>query len=698
MARAQQGQPPLDEKAIVSEITQDFTLWRQQRRPFEGIWFMNGAMLRGQQRVTYDDALAKLVSPVVPAHRIQLTINRIRPKVLARLAKFFKTRPKPQVMPASTERKAIMNARATEKTINYLWDKLHLEEKHKDARLWATICGKGFWWFSWDESVVARIQTQGPLGKSVDSVAAGDVDVEVGSAFELLVSEPGKSRIGQQERIIRHRLRDLDETKSRYPAIQDKLSDQTGDTGDASSRYQDRLSQLNTRDNQFLASGAPRPSHAKQVMVIEHFVAPCTKYPKGRYAVVINQLLAKYVEELPYGLSDHPDNPFPVVEFHDQITPGQFWGTTLIEQMIDLQREYNFVRSLISENLRMMARPKILVYKQHNLAEGAWTTASGEIVELSWIPGLPSPVIFQPSNVAGDCWNLLALISREFDDISHIYPSSEGRTGDATSGFQTNLLQEAADSVHAPDIREDEMSIQESGWKLRRIVKLGYNVPRLVSMTGANGTPDDFEFSSSNIDEFAEVRIQAGSMLPDMKSARVQSVLELIKEGLLGNVQDPTVQRKALGLLDMAGLETVYEDARRDEDDAWRENLAIQSGQPVKPAAFFQNHQIHLTGHQNFMKTPEYETMDQSGQLAIVAHIITHMDWVAPGPAQGLRAQFNLQSLPLATPPPPPAPPVPPAPAGPPGAPPGPPQGPPGPPAPPMAPQPPPAGPAGPPQ
>lgn len=641
-----------DGKKIASEVTTKWQEWAQLRKPFEGSWFLNGAFLRGQQRVQYNDALGQLVSPSVPSGRIQLTINRIRPKIKARLAKFFQNRPRPLVVPSSTERNDILNARATEKMLVHQWFREHLEEKYRDARLWATIASKGFLWIRWDSTVEAKIRTTDPLTKkSTDQiVASGDINIEVGSALEIYPKDPTLPRIGQQPEFIRAKMRPLADIKARYPEL---TLGNTGDGIGANSgvRVMDRLGSLNAKSTDVTGSGSAQ-KHSDQVMVLEHFMAPCVTFPKGRYAVVIGMETAKVVPELPYDFYCHTDNPYPVVEFCDSMTPGQFWGTTMIEQMLDLQREYNFVRSLISENLRMMARPKIVVYKQHNLAEGAWTTAAGEIVELTWVPGLPAPQVVQPANIANDAWQLLALINREFDDITLIYPSSVGGAGAATSGFQTNLLQEATDSVHAPDIREDELAIQELAWKMRKLMKLGYEVPRMIALLGGNSAPEVFEFSKDQIDEFAEVRIQAGSMLPDLKSAKLQMAKELFTDGLFGNPQDPMVRRKVLGLIEMGGMDVINENERKDEDEAYQELQLLQQGVQIKPAQFFQDHIQHIFVHQQFLKSPEFQALSPQIQQAIYGHTITHYDWENPALALSLRIQYNLQDMPVSTPPP----------------------------------------------
>lgn len=636
---------------IAAEVRKHYTEWREHRKKHESRWFVNGAFYRGQQHVEYDNVNAKLVSPVTPTYRIQLDINRIRPKIRARLSKFFKSRARPTVIPASTDYTDILNARASEKNLVYQWDRLHLEERYKDARLWAAIGAKSYWWFYWDPTATARVREANEITQQTEDtvVEAGDVCVELGTPFEVLVQDPAISRIGDQPAIQRIRMMAVEDIRKRYPDLM-KLPQEAGSAeSDKPSTFTDRLATLKAGN-----AGTQQIQREAQILMIEEFTAPCAKYPKGRYAVVVGDELARMEEELPYEMYDHKVNPFPVVEFCDQPTPGQFWGTTLIEQMIDLQREYNFLRELISENIRAVARPKVIVYKQHNLADGAWTNAAGEVVELTYVPGLPAPIILQAQNVAADCWNLLALINKEFDDLTQIYPAAEGKVASATSGFQTNLLQEATDSVHAPDVREDELTLQEAAWKIRRLCKLGYDVPRLISILGDNSIPEAMEFDRSQIDEFAEVRIQAGSMLPDLKAARAQTALELYEKGLFGNPQDAMVRRRVLSMLDMNGMEVIREQDRLDIDNAERENRELSEGLPVKPGAVIHDHPVHILQHQAFMKSPAFERLDDLIKQAFYAHLITHYDWVNPALAMSLRLQYSMEQLPIASPPPPP--------------------------------------------
>jgi hypothetical protein len=637
-----------EEKKKVSEIKQKNAEMRSQRKKHESRWFLAGAFLRGQQHVEYNEGLGQLVTDQVPSYRVRLDLNRIRPKVRSRLAKFFKSNPRPVVLPASTELKDLQDARATEKVLKYHWNRLGIEEKHKDVRLWASIASKCYLWVSIDPQAIGRIQIEDPItGQPViESAPIGDVLVEVGSPFEVLVADPAISRLGSQPRIQRVRMMPKEDIEQRYPGILDEKIKEGDDEKDG--QFPDRLATLR-KDG----AGSGDIKRDPQVMMIEDFIAPCGKYPKGRYAVVVGERLAKLEEELPYEMYDHPNNPFPVVEFSDSMTPGQFWGTTFVEQMIDVQRQYNYLFELIAENVRACARPKIIVYKQHNLPDGAWTTAAGEIVELTHVPGLPPPMVLQPQGIAGDVWNLLAYYDRLFDDITQVYPASEGAVAKSTSGFQTNLLQEATDSVHAPDVRDDELALQELAWKIRRLCKMWYDVPRLFAIMGENSLPESVEFSKRQIDEHAEVRIQIGSMMPELKAAKAQTALEYYKAGLFGDPSDPRVRRRALELVDMGGLEIAREEERRDVDEAERENQILSQGGQIPPAQFFQDQIAHIERHQAFLKSPAFQQMTPQAKQVVIAHVITHYDWVNPSMAMGLRQQYGIM-VPIATPPPPP--------------------------------------------
>ena len=649
-------------EGVVSSTNEKFELYRSDKRAHEVIWFITSAFTRGLQYVIWNDYLQKLEQKDAPPHRIRLTINRMLPKYKARQAKFLKNRFDPQVVAASTDPEDQMNAKATKQALDYILRKEHFERKYREALNWSNICGKAFMWFYWDENKPARIKDP-QTGQAVQDIM-GDVAIEVSSPFEVLVADQSISYIGKQPEIMRVRQVSLDDIYARYPNLKGQI--QPEEATPEIFQYQRQMSTVTTKGTGMGLGNASSNDNAKKgetALVKEHFTAPCGKYPKGRYVVVIGTTLAKYVPELPYEFAYTQNNPYPCVEFPDNDLAGQFWPPTLLEQLIGVQKEYNLLRSKLAEQSRMMAHPKVMVPAQSQFPENAWTSEAGEVIRYLSAPGLPAPQVINFPNIAQDIWNALKLIKEEFDDITNLYPASQGAVGQASSGFQTNLLQEAADSIHAPDIRLHELAMEEACYKIRKLMQLGYDVPRLMSITSKNLLPNVIEFSQENIDESAEIVVWTGSALSNSPAVRTQQVLELWGSGLLSGNGDPERIRQTLKLINVNGIGELQETTARDEEAARLENEAVKNGNPLNRPMPWENHQIHWETHADFLKSPESKLLDPQLYSSLVEHLIFTERYINPNQAITTAMELGRQDLiPELQPPAPPQPPQPPQP------------------------------------
>lgn len=637
---------------IGSLVNSYYDSWRSDRRPYEIQWFMNAAMIRGNQRARWNPIFGQLETKKTPKHRSNNSINLILPKVRARLAKFTKTRPLPQVIPANTDRTSVMDAKATEKVLDYQWHRMGLETKYEEALLWAMTTGKSFWWFRWDPGVPGRVQMPGPeLGGdgSVQQVPLGDVTCEVGTAFEILVADPGISHIADQPMIMRIKARPVSEVEQRYGLAPDTIKGDTSITD--LFQYQKQIAELGAKSvtafsHSDKSDAAGQNEKFTHVIVKEWFARPSAAYPKGRYAVVAGDEVLKDEQQLPYDFGSTASNPYPVTEFIDIMTAGQFWPTTMVEQLIGIQREYNDTRNRMSEQQKLQSHPKFLVPKQAQLAPNAYNSEAGEKIEFHYIPNMPLPQFLQAPRISEDGWRLLEIIKAEFDTVSSLPPASLGAPGDnGESGFQTNLLQEAADSVHAPDIRRNELSIEEAALKIRRFMVQGWDIPRLISIVGRSHQPDAFEFSQDNIDEFAHVIVQAGSALPTLKAARAKMIMEMHSAQLFGDPQDPATKRRVLGMLEVGGIEDATDMLKRDEDQARLENLDVSKSMALDPPMPWENHQVHYEFHTDLLKSPELKLFNPQQRDELVRHVILHAKFINPQNAMMLAQQFGYSDL-----------------------------------------------------
>lgn len=637
-------EPTEAEKALSRLVEDRYDLGQQIRKPHEGDWFVCGAFVRGHQYVEWSSRDSRLTVPPASRRRIRIVVNIIQPKWRARAAKFLKNRPIPIVIPATTDLEDRLDARSTTKALEFIWQKLQLESAYGRALRWASITDHGYWWFSWDPKAEGKMAFTDPQTgeEKILTLPLGEIDVEVGSPFEVVVGDPTQSTIGDQPWIIRVKRRPLSYIEARFPekAKYVEADGEQGKSGEESGdRYAQQLGRLASHAGG--AGAALTPSGSEEqgkkrgepfVLVKEYFEKPTDRFPKGRYVVVGGGCVLKEQEELPY-FHDFARNPYPCVDFNDFPQVGQYWGTTIVSQAIQPQRESNLIYSKLAEHQRLMVHPKLITYRQHQIAPGQWTADAGEVIVANWIPGLPPVQPWQPPPISGDVYNGLEILKKAIEDIFQIFPESEGRVGESQSGFQTNLLQEATDAVHGPDIRAHEIAIEEAAYKLRRLMRLGYAPARLLTVTGKDLEPEAFEFHREDIDESADIRVQAGSALPTLKAAKMQAVMELWTAGILGDPADPQTRQKALSMLEMGSTEELYDSVRKDEEMARFEDQAFDAGKEVPDPEFFENHDVHYKTHTDRLKSNSAKSLPMEVQVKRRRHLVKHIAFVNPAAA-----------------------------------------------------------------
>jgi hypothetical protein len=627
-----------DEQALVNEVIRKYDERRQMRRPYEIQWYINASALRGFPDVRFNAELNRLEIKREPQHRKRHRINLIKSKYIARLSKFLKTPRTPSVIPATTDREDIMNARATQKALEYATVKFGIKKLYRQAMQWVPVTGKCFIWTHWSQEAIGQQLVDGKTAPIL-----GDVALDFGSAFEFLPADPGIEDIAEQPEIMRAKMVLVKDIESAHPELKDQIK---GESNEADVFfYQRQIADLGTRQ-QGMASRATQQmeDNPAYVLRIELFTKPCPAYPKGRYVVVAGTKLLRFQDSLPGDFRTCHKNPYPVVEFCDQAAPGQFWPDAFIERLIGLQSEYNEYRSKIAENLAMHFFPHLLTPVQANLSQQAYTSEAGQILEYTQAPGIDKPDFLQPVGVLGDAWNILQHIKTEFDDVSMITPSVLGSSRGSSSGYQVNLLQEAADVVHLPSVEMNAEALQELYAKIRRLMKIGYDLPRLVAVAGRNNIPEVQEFSRENIDEAAEVYVEVTDMLPDLRSARVDMIRAMFKDGLFGDPLLPKTQRKAQDMIRTSYAEFEYDREARDEEQAQRENLLMERGEMLPRPMVWEDHQIHWESHTDLFKSPETEDWTPEQWRLNVWHIVNHLQYINPNQALMLAAEFGLQN------------------------------------------------------
>lgn len=634
-------------EGVVADVKRKHDLWAEPRRAHEIQWYINTATIRNLIWVNYEPNQNRIDIAKAPSDktRNRSNINLVLPMYKARQAKFLKNPFEPVVLPATSDPEDIQDARATKQALEYIWRKEKLEGKYKETLNWSNTCSKGYWWLHWNPNSTARREIIDEMTgqKTIEEFQGGDVEIEVGSPFEILVGDASITSIGEQPEIMRVRLREVKDIEARYQLPPDTIKPTESVPTDF--LYKRTIASLSPRGPNFNQNESDE-AKSTHTLVYEWFKAPCAEYPQGRYVVVAGDVVLKDEPQLPYSFHDMPGNPYPVVEFPDQIVTGQYWNPTIIENILPLNREYNLVRTMIVENFKLMCHPKILYDARHNMPEDSWVGGlAGEKIPIYNYPGLPPPQIISPSNIASDAWQLVRLIKDEIHDIMQIWPSNMGDQGGAASGFQTNLLQEANESVHAPDVRLHQLAMEEACRKIRRMMKLGYDVPRLLAVLGKTTLPDVVEFSSQDIDENADIMIWTGTALSSSPAVRNQQALEMFNSGLLGNPQDPQVQRDTLAMIDMNGFGRLRERYMRDEEMAKLENQEFEKGLPATWPGPWEDHEVQYRIHSDQLKSPDLKLWTDEAKMALQEHLVYHAYFIEPTQAMNMANEIGRTDI-----------------------------------------------------
>lgn len=629
--------PPQDQE-LISEIYSNYEARRQMRRPYEVQWYLNAAALRGWPDVRWNAEMSRLETRKEPKHRERSRINLIRPKYTARVAKFTRIPPGPSVIPATSDREDMFNARASQMALEYVTRKIDLPQKWMTTMRWVPVTGKAFWAIRYDPKAISHTQMEGEAQPIL-----GDVTVDFVSAFEMLVADPGIEKLGDQPEIMRIKVVPVKDLEERFQLIPGTIK---GEVADADVFfYQRQIADLGSRFQGMSGRATTDKDVAPQhTLRLETFTKPCAKYPQGRYVVCAGNTILRNDQNLPGEFNHLTENPYPFVEYADEEQPGQFWPDAFCERLICMNSEYNRYRSMLKEHMTLHMFPKLLIAKQHALSPSAYDNEAGEKIEYTALPNIDKPNFLQPANILTDVWRAMEIVKKDMDDVSLIYPSVVGGTGGASSGFQTNLLQEAADQIHGPTIQSNAYTLREAYIKIRHLMKLHYDLPRLVTIAGKNNIPEVFEFSQSSIDEQADIIIEPEQMMPMMKTARMDMFRQMFREGMFGNPQDPRVLRRVNEMLRTGFNEFDNDQQQRDSEQAQLENIKMERAEQVNKPMPWEDHTLHWEIHTDLFKSPQTTTWTQQQWGQNVWHAIVHLNYINPMDAIMMAREFGLES------------------------------------------------------
>jgi hypothetical protein len=391
-------------------------------------------------------------------------------------------------------------------------------------------------------------------------------------------------------------------------------------------------------------------------LILEAWVKPgaTNLMPNGGLVIVVDDIVVfKSLDGIPYS---HGQFPFAKI---DDVLSGGYYSTSVIEDLIPLQREYNRNRSQQVEVRNIAAKPGY--FTQEGAVDiSKWRSVAGQVIPVK--PGFSMPVPMQMPTISPAHMQELEITNRDFEDISGQHQVSKGASpSGVTAATAINFLQEQDQSFMAPTYTSIELATQKVAKHSLSLAVQYWDEPRLIKAAGVDQAVSVRYLSRSDIKNGTDIRIEGGSSLPHSKAAYTAMIMDLINKGVIPG-------DKGLEMLDMPNMRSYYAVIKVDENQANRENIRLRSApveeiqmarqeaemqkqqylqqmgmdesmaredpvvaqlldqldKPMMPVNDWDNHEIHIYRHQFFMKSQAFEMLDPVIQEEFVKHVQEH--------------------------------------------------------------------------
>jgi len=637
-------------RKLVAWVQSEWTKAKTARSQKQLQWFHNMSMFYGhhwveQTRGNFPDGYKdKLFTPRKPYYHERKTINRIRSYVRWEMSKMLSSFPTAQAIPASSEDDDQRAAFAAEQAWTSISESKKLRQHMSRATWWTIVTGNGFLKTHWD-----------PYCKDKVSGEMGDIKFGHVTPFHLFVPDIREQDIEDQPFVINAYTKTVEWAQYYF-------AKELGDI---------KLSPSVSSANQILDEAYLNLGHNKapdSVIVYETWIKPGAHklMPEGGVIVTVDDILISvYKDGFPYG-----HNMYPFTKF-EHIPTATFYADSPIVDLSQLQKEYNGLRSEISEAGRRMAKPQ-LIAPMGSIVPSKLTNEPGLVIQYK--PGMPPPEPLPLSPLPQYYLEQQDRILNDWIDISGEREVSRGDTPPGvTSGTAISYLQEASNQYLTPQFQSIEAGVEKIAIQTIELFVQYVDIPRKIRTIGADGAFDTMLLQGADIASGTDIRIEPGSSFAKSKAAQEARVMDMFAVGIID-------QPAAARMLEIGGVQKIMDTLNVAERKAQRENIKMKmltedvlemarqqameelmtqippeamadptimqelQNMPtplIVPVDDFDVHEVHIETHNKFRMSQEYEILPDELKQQFADHVAMHEQIV-----QQKQLQQFLQTIP----------------------------------------------------
>ena len=596
------------EEEVIAFIKDEFLRRQNERIKFERQWELNMQFLSGNQYCGVDGRGEIAEEDKTFFWQSRLVFNHIAPIVESRLAKFSRVTPEVSVRPLSNDDVDVKNAVLSERLIKEAFKKVDVTEVVKQVNAWCETCGTAFYKVVWNNRsgrFVGVIDTE--------EVFEGDVNVLPVSPFEIFPDSIYTEKLSDCQSLIHARVMPTEKIKEKYGVIV---------KGEEIGVYNlTRKSGITLNKNDL----SSKVENAQ--IVIEYYEKPTKLYPNGRLITVSDDKLL-YYGELPYVNGDNGERSYPFVKQESTAVSGCFFGTSVIERLIPVQKAFNAVKNRKHEFLNRLSMGVMAVedgsIDVDDLTEDG--LSPGKV--LVYRQGATPPEMMKETSVPSDFSDEENKLLDEFVSISGLSDvSSSKQNSHLSSGSALELLVSQDNermTVNADAIRRSYLLLAKQILKLYAQFISGIrSVNYQDSLNKTKVCYADAKTAKSD-----DVFIQGENELMYTPKERKEMILRLYESGVLSDEDGKVSQKtkeKILSLLGYGDLDAKKGLSALHEEKSQKENEILRS-RSVE-VDLLDDHEIHVDEHVRYFLT-EHDELSESEKQNYLNHVQEHKKYV----------------------------------------------------------------------
>lgn len=668
-----------DHKCVNTFVKQQYDFRKVRMYDYMRAWYLQIAFFAGHQNLRWNDISRVLQEPITPTWRQNLVVNLIQPTVRTTVAKLLKRRPWMDVTPATGDQKDVFIADRSKRILQFYWKYLGIGGTLTDALFWMMTTGNIFLKTSWDSSAGEFIEVSPsdlltaqdisqkervvalklfrkffsiPSDIKLDmnkiySLPIGEPRVDLVTPFEITVPER-ETKLKDVSWLIQTKVRELHELQDRYGSATNKLKEGTLEGADLQVAFQERLLATSSKSGKLF--GGLNINRKDHVLVHEFWYKATRRYPRGIHYILCQDQV----------LNDNIENPYshrkiPYVHLREIPVPGRFWATSVAEQLMDPQRDYNKTKSILAENRNTMSGAKWLIPNTAGIGANKISSRPFELIRYNY-PFEPKPVAMPglPSYVE----RTLSAGRSDIEDISGQHEVTKAQApGQVRSGAAISLLQEADDTRLSPVSIEMDDELSRMGSMMLENIAQFVKESRLIRILGdEGGLISSFSYTGNDLRGEAEepnvsyydVDIKMFSQLSMSRATQLNLLERLMDKGVLLPDRD---RELILHMTDLGSIVEAVGGTKKARAKQIQEINRMTQGEEIYPN-FWDMHETHLLVLRDFMNSAAFDQMEPEIKEGLIIHYKSHQTLTAQelvlpeilAASESLRLQAQVQS------------------------------------------------------